>query len=208
MRMQRNPGTHKRNQNLVLRKGDGPDEDDGPRFRSEQERRSRSRGRKRLDRDRPAAKSDDEAVTTDEESAAVDGPHESSGATRMRGEKVSRAGGMPKRYKRVEIRYSRFGIEDFDFGYYNSTHYAGLETHITNSYTNALLQVLYFLEPIRLYCKSHLTTSCAKEHCLLCELGFLFRMLEDSKGANCQASNFLKAFATVPQGHTYLGVLE
>jgi len=35
---------------------------------------------------------------------------------------------------------------------------------------------------------------------LLCEAGFLFRMLEDAKGSNCQASNFSRAFSATPQG--------
>ncbi|RUP46592.1 PAB-dependent poly(A)-specific ribonuclease subunit PAN2 [Jimgerdemannia flammicorona] len=115
---------------------------------------------------------------------------------------------MPKCYRRVEIQYSRFGVDDFDFGYesvdtlifYNKTNYGGLETHIANSYCNALLQVLYFTLLLRYVTKSHIGQPCPKENCLCCELGFLFRMLEDSKGQNCQASNFLKAFSTIPQG--------
>lgn len=107
---------------------------------------------------------------------------------------------MPRYYQRVEIQYSKFGVDDFDFGYYNATPYGGLETHIRNSYCNSFLQVLYFILPLRKIAKSHIKTSCAKENCLLCELGFLFHMLEDSKGQNCQATNFLRAFSTIPQG--------
>ncbi|BGO90283.1 hypothetical protein NBRC10512_004804 [Rhodotorula toruloides] len=106
---------------------------------------------------------------------------------------------MPKYYRKVEIKYSRFGIEDFDFGFYNKTPYSGLETHITNSYTNSLLQALHYLRPIRTLAKSHTFEACPKENCLLCEAGFLFRMLEDAKGMNCQASNFSRAFGSNPQ---------
>ncbi|CAG8616504.1 10808_t:CDS:10, partial [Acaulospora morrowiae] len=114
---------------------------------------------------------------------------------------------MPKYYRRVEIKYSRFGVDDFDFEFYNKTHYAGLETHITNSYCNSLLQVLFFIPVLRLITKSHIGSTCSKENCLCCELGFLFRMLEDARGRNCQASNFLRAFSTIPQASA-LGLFE
>ncbi|ORZ06801.1 ubiquitin carboxyl-terminal hydrolase-domain-containing protein, partial [Lobosporangium transversale] len=114
---------------------------------------------------------------------------------------------VPKYYKRVEIKYSKFGVEDFDFGFYNKTKFGGLETHIANSYCNALLQVLFFTPLLRTLAKAHIGQSCPRENCLTCELGFLFRMLEDSNGQNCQARNFLRAFSTIPQASA-LGLFE
>ena len=52
---------------------------------------------------------------------------------------------------------------------------------------------------MRTVAKSHTFEACPKENCLLCEAGFLFRMLEDARGMNCQASNFSRAFGANPQ---------
>ncbi|GAA5855893.1 hypothetical protein JCM8547_000402 [Rhodosporidiobolus lusitaniae] len=153
---------------------------DAPMFRSERERADAKRKRDY----------GDSAAATDEEEQETDDDDK-----------------MPKHYLKVEIKYSRFGIEDFDFGFYNKTPYSGLETHITNSYTNSLLQALHYLRPIRTLAESHTYGACTKENCLLCEAGFLFRMLEDAKGQNCQASNFSRAFGANPQV-TALGLID
>ncbi|KAI0792843.1 ubiquitin carboxyl-terminal hydrolase-domain-containing protein [Abortiporus biennis] len=115
---------------------------------------------------------------------------------------------VPKIYRKVEIEYSKFGVEDFDFGFYNQTEFSGLETHIMNSYTNAIVQLLHYTQPIRQLAKSHITTDCNREHCLFCELGFVVRMLEDAKGTNCQSSNFCKTVGVLAHGFNLLELVD
>ncbi|KAL1837826.1 hypothetical protein VTJ49DRAFT_3373 [Mycothermus thermophilus] len=113
----------------------------------------------------------------------------------------------PPMYQIFEIKYSKFGVDDFDFGYYNKTPYAGLENHIPNSYANALLQLMHFTPLLRNMALQHAATSCVSELCLLCELGFVFDMLQKAEGASCQATNMFKALSATPQAGP-LGLLE
>ncbi|EFI28391.1 PAB-dependent poly(A)-specific ribonuclease subunit PAN2 [Coprinopsis cinerea okayama7 len=115
---------------------------------------------------------------------------------------------IPEFYRKVEIEYSKFGVEDFDFGFYNQTQFSGLETHILNSYTNSLVQVLHYILPIRQLGKSHITTDCSREHCLLCELGFVSRMLEDAKGTNCQSSNFCRTVGVLAHNSNAIELVD
>ena len=85
--------------------------------------------------------------------------------------------------------------------YYNKTQFSGLETHITNSYLNPLLQLFKFTPIVRNIALHHAASRCLSENCLLCELGFLFDMLEKAEGQSCQATNFLKAFSSLPEAH-------
>ncbi|KAF8919283.1 PAB-dependent poly-A-specific ribonuclease subunit PAN2 [Mucidula mucida] len=114
----------------------------------------------------------------------------------------------PKMYRKVEIEYSKFGVEDFDFGFYNKTEYSGLETHILNSYTNSMLQAMHYSRPIRQLAKSHIAIDCNREHCLLCELGFVVRMLEDARGTNCQSSNFCKTVGVLAQASNSIDLID
>ncbi|KAK9248628.1 ubiquitin carboxyl-terminal hydrolase-domain-containing protein [Lipomyces tetrasporus] len=110
-------------------------------------------------------------------------------------------------FKKVEIKYSKFGVEDFDFGFFNRTPYAGLETHLQNSYTNALLQLYRFTPLVYNFALKHVSGSCRSESCLLCELGFLFDMLAKAEGQHCRAYNFVRALSSIPQAGA-LGLLE
>ncbi|KAH8117576.1 ubiquitin carboxyl-terminal hydrolase-domain-containing protein [Phellopilus nigrolimitatus] len=115
---------------------------------------------------------------------------------------------IPRAFREVVIQYSKFGVEDFDFAFYNKTEYSGLESHIVNSYTNCLIQSLHYCLPIRRLAESHILTNCNREHCFLCELGFAMRMLKDARGVNCQASNFCKTVGALAQAHNQIAHID
>ncbi|PHH86624.1 hypothetical protein CDD83_9979 [Cordyceps sp. RAO-2017] len=119
----------------------------------------------------------------------------------------SKKSDVPVMYRNVEIKYSKFGVDDFDFGFYNKTRYSGLEIHISNSYANSLLQIMNFTPLIRNLALQHAATACISDMCLLCELGFLFDMLQRADGSICQATNLLRTLSNLPQAAP-LGLLE
>jgi PAB-dependent poly(A)-specific ribonuclease subunit 2 len=84
--------------------------------------------------------------------------------------------------------------------YYNNTTYSGLENHIANCYMNPLLQIFKYTTLIRNVSLSHVAGVCIHEDCLLCEMGFLFDMLEKAEGKACRATNFFKAYSSIPDG--------
>lgn len=130
---------------------------------------------------------------------AVFPPETANDSISSEAERQQLVGQLPKHYEPVKIEYSKFGVNDFDFAYYNKTVYSGLEPVYPNGYMNSILQVLRFIEPLVTVLVSHCRGGCLASTCLSCSLGFLFQMLADARGLNCQAQNFCKTFSTLPQ---------
>jgi PAB-dependent poly(A)-specific ribonuclease subunit 2 len=91
--------------------------------------------------------------------------------------------------------------------YYNKTRYAGLENHITNSYANSLVQLMHYTPLLRNMALQHAASACLSDPCLLCELGYVFDMLQKSGAATCQATNFFKSLANTSEAGK-LGLIE
>ncbi|UZJ51756.1 hypothetical protein CBS101457_001076 [Exobasidium rhododendri] len=183
--------------------------------------KSAANGRKLEDRRRvgiPLFRSEREREAAKRAADGTDEPDEAEVAVSSPSAAAIASGTMPSYYQVKTIQYSKFGVEDFDFGFYNQTKYSGLETHIQNSYANAYLQALHYLLPFRDLAKVHVSSvesssggtmkrGCQRDNCLLCQAGFLFRMLEDALGANCQATNFLRALGSSDRAAS-LGLMD
>ena len=95
-------------------------------------------------------------------------------------------------YVRINLKIKQLeGVGGFQFEKYNRTHLTGLENALPNSYTNPLLQLLYFTPALRATMLNRLSR---EEVCLCDELHFLFEMMDDPKAVACFSNNFLRAF--------------
>lgn len=71
----------------------------------------------------------------------------------------------------------------------NRTPLAGLENNLPAApLLNALVQLLYYAEPLRAAVVAH---QCERPDCLVCELAFLFHMLDTTSAAAAAPRNFL-----------------
>lgn len=103
---------------------------------------------------------------------------------------------IPERYWKLSIQYGKWGNPTTNFHRFNRTGFCGLQGDQSNSYCNALIQILYFEESIRELALAH---ACDMDKCLVCELSFLFQMMDQSPGLLCQPANLLRSLRTNPE---------
>eukprot|EP00667_Euglena_gracilis_P001373 EG_transcript_1373 len=110
---------------------------------------------------------------------------------------------MATKYRMVEVQENRLSWDDFEFGRYNGTPFRGLENTLPHSYTNALLQALFFMMPARFPLRAlFLSHMCKERFCLSCEMGFLFHMMSQPHGGSgtpAQPSNFVRVLRCVKE---------
>lgn len=97
---------------------------------------------------------------------------------------------IPPAFSKLHILYLKFGIEDFDFAFYNRSNglLSGLEVDVPNSYTNSVL-ALYRCVPAVYNAVTRALLSPPLENRVLCELGYLYDMMAHSGGRACRAGN-------------------
>lgn len=111
----------------------------------------------------------------------------------------SENGDVPNAYKQISILYSRFGVDDFDFDYYNRTEYSGLEINSGNSFLNPILQLYRYVAPMFNYALLSLAEDVTNTSNLLVELGYVYDMMTKSEGRHCAASNFQILFSMIKE---------
>ena len=94
--------------------------------------------------------------------------------------------------RRRKVPLGKFGVdEDFSFAEHNETQrLTALDNSVPNAYCNVALAMLHMLPWVRVHCLSSLMRS---QFVLSDELGFLFHMMDKSRGGACQPRNFQRA---------------
>ncbi|CAX45153.1 pab1p-dependent poly(a)-nuclease, putative [Candida dubliniensis CD36] len=123
---------------------------------------------------------------------------------------------VPNCYSRLQIQYSKFGIKDFDFSYYNKTkECCGLENHTDNSYINSLLQLYRFQSSIynrvvgslsQEWLPNDVTTIATNPEgsSILNELGYLFDMMFKAQSNNVKIYNLSQVLNHHPNAEKLL----
>lgn len=113
----------------------------------------------------------------------------------------------PRPFRLIPAHHPSGRFGHFDYSQYNHTEHVGIE-HLgpISSRCNPIIQLLYHIPQLRAAARNHL---CIAEYCTMCELGFLFHMMqllsdEKEEDSNHTASpkNFLRCIRALPKAST------
>ncbi|ANZ73301.1 BA75_01395T0 [Komagataella pastoris] len=113
---------------------------------------------------------------------------------------------VPYCFTKLDIHYSKFGVHDFDFEFFNKTNLSGLESHVQSAYCNSLLQLYRFAPLMFNYAVGSLAEESVDNNSLLTELGFLFDMMVKASGQHIAPSNFQKMLSKIPEASRILDI--
>lgn len=105
----------------------------------------------------------------------------------------SERGKVPKLWRRMHVHYSKFGVDDFDFSYYNNTDYSSLEPLSASPYCNALLQLYRWCPAIYNASLHTFAANNWKDLQATGELAIVLDMLIEAEGHHIRATNFMDA---------------
>ncbi|XGW17743.1 hypothetical protein V3C99_002384 [Haemonchus contortus] len=86
---------------------------------------------------------------------------------------------IPQFYRKLEIRRSRSGrLDDNTVLKYNKTDYVPMENVASSNIINPIVLILFHIAALRNVILSHI---CEDEHCIVCQLDFVFRIISDKR---------------------------
>lgn len=120
---------------------------------------------------------------------------------------VAKRSKTPRPFRLIPAHHPSGRFGHFDYSQYNRTEHVGLE-HLgpVSSRCNPVIQLLFAIPQIRNTVRNHL---CTAEYCTMCELGFLFHMMqlladepEEDSTRTASPKNFLRCIRALPKAST------
>lgn len=113
--------------------------------------------------------------------------------------KPKKDGEIPPAYGKLQLSHGRYGSDNFDFQAFNKTPFSTLDTDGDNTYTNALLQLYRFVPEVFNFVVGYLKNENFESNSLLAELGYLYDMIDRSKGVVCRSTNFQSSLNSIEE---------
>lgn len=108
-------------------------------------------------------------------------------------------GKIPPAYTKLQLSHGRYGSDNFDFQAFNKTPYSVLDTDGENVFTNSVLQLYRFVPELFNFVVGCLKDENFQSNSLLTELGYLYDMMERSRGKVCRSANFQTSLNSIEE---------